>query len=367
MTTKNIMVFNVAAESVGALSILQDIHREVVQLGDVRIKWFFVLGRADLPESATLKVLRFPWVKKSWFHRLFFDWFVAPRLVKQHEIDEVLSLQNLAIPRVKKPQTIYIHQSLPFSNHRFSLLGDPLFWVYQNIIGPMIISSIKKADSVIVQTRWMKQACILKSGVDETKIHVIPPRINIEPKDLFKPTKEALSTFFYPAAAMKYKNHTLILRACRQLQRRGISGYSVIFTLSGDENEYAEKLFQEAKSEDMPIQFVGALSREEVFEYYARSVLLFPSYIETFGLPLLESRLHGGIILASDTPFAREILEGYVNAHFFDTFDDGALATLMERSVRGELPYEDTPQKSEMEYTAQSVLRRVYFGPAKLP
>lgn len=357
---RNIMVFNVAAESVGALSILQDVHRDAVQRADADVNWIFVLGRADLPESESIAVLRYPWVKKSWFHRLFFDWFVAPGLIKKYGIDTVLSLQNLSIPRVDRPQTIYVHQSLPFSTHRFSFFKDTLFWVYQNVIGQMMIGSIRKADSVIVQTHWMKEACLRKTGVDETKIHVIPPRMTMTPKNLFSPTKEAYTTFFYPAAAMRYKNHILILSACKLLLERGVKGFSVVFTLSGKENDYARRLFERAKSECLPIVFTRELPRDAVFDYYARSVLLFPSYIETFGLPLLESRVHGSVVLAADAPFSREILEGYSNASFFGAFDADALAALMERSIRGELPYTDAPEEREPKHTAgQSVLQRI--------
>ena len=63
------------------------------------------------------------------------------------------------------------------------------------------------------------------------------------------------------------------------------------------------------------------MSREEVFERYTNSILIFPSYVESFGLPLLEARLSGTYILASDRSFSREILEGYDKASFFEADD----------------------------------------------
>ena len=58
-----------------------------------------------------------------------------------------------------------------------------------------------------------------------------------------------------------------------------------------------------------------------MFDLYARSILVFPSYVETFGLPLLEARKSGTYILASDCSFSREILEGYEKALFFGETD----------------------------------------------
>lgn len=325
----NIMVFDVAAESVGALSILRDFHRKVVEQAEEGKLWIFVLGRADLPESERVKILRFPWIKKSWFHRLFFDCFVAPCLVKKYKVDEVLSLQNLAVPRVRCPQTVYLHQSLPFSEYRFSFFEEPLFWTYQNIIGRMILRSIKKADSVIVQTRWMKKACVERTGCDESKFQVQPPEIVIVPKAFFTPSPKMLSTFFYPAAPFSYKNHRIILEACKILKQQGVSDYKVLLTFSGTENKLAGELAEESRRHDLPIKFLGSLNREEVFEYYTRTVLLFPSYIETFGLPMLEAKLHGSMILASDCPFSHEILDGYERARFFEPFKLDALVLQM--------------------------------------
>jgi glycosyltransferase involved in cell wall biosynthesis len=323
----NIMVFDVAAESVGALSILHDFHRDVVRRAEEGKRWFFVLGRTDLPESASVRVLRFPWVKKSWFHRLFFDWFVAPRLVKKYEIDEVLSLQNLTVPRVLQPQTVYLHQSLPFSEYRFSFFAEPLLWTYQNIIGRMILRSIKKADAVIVQTKWMKTACMEKTGCRESKFTVAPPEIVITPQAFFSPSAQSLSTFFYPASPFSYKNHKIILEACKILEKQGEHSISVLFTLSGSENRISRELLAETKRLNLPIKFLGPLSRGDVFNYYSQSVLLFPSYIETFGLPLLEARVHGSFVLASNCPFSHEILDGYERTRFFDPSDAEQLAS----------------------------------------
>ena len=70
---------------------------------------------------------------------------------------------------------------------------------------------------------------------------------------------------------------------------------------------------------------------------YNRSTLIFPSYIETVGLPLLEARELGSIILASDCPFSREVLDGYENAYYFDPFNPQELADYMKRVISGDI------------------------------
>jgi glycosyltransferase involved in cell wall biosynthesis len=337
----NIMVFNVPAETVGALSILNEFYNEAKLWKDKDINWIFVLSKPFLEETDNIKVLRFPWVKKSWWHRLYFDNVVALMLIKKYNIDKVLSFQNMIIPHTKIKQILYVHNSLPFIDYKFTLKENRHLWIYQNIIGRSIIKSIKKADKVIVQTEWMKKACIKKSGIECGKIDVIPPRINIEINSFFEPNEKSLSTFFYPASEFTYKNHKVIVEACKKLKDRNIKNFKVIFTLKGDENEHISQLFKESKEQQLPIEFVGRLTREQVFNLYTKSVLLFPSYIETFGLPMLEAKLHKGIILASDCPFSHEILDGYENAYFFNPFDISRLVELIYLTINKYIEYKD--------------------------
>lgn len=64
-------------------------------------------------------------------------------------------------------------------------------------------------------------------------------------------------------------------------------------------------------------------------EEYCMSALIFPSYIETVGLPLVEAMSVGAVILAADCEYAHEVLDGYENAFFFDPFKPAKLVELM--------------------------------------
>lgn len=343
----NIIVFDVPAESGGALSILRDFHNAVQNHSDETVQWTFVLSTATLEEAKNIRVLNFPWVKKSWFHRLFFDNFVAPKLVVNSKANRVFSLQNVMV-KTEVDQIVYMHQSLPFSEYKFSLLREPKFWIYQNIIGTMIKKSILKAKTIVVQSQWIKNACVKKTNVDSDKIVVISPEVEVEVNGCFKPTKKALKTFFYPAKPIVYKNHEVILEASRLLKQHKINDYEILFTFDGNENLHAMKLYKQAKRHDLPITFMGSLERERVFELYKKSVLLFPSHIETFGLPLLEARKHGTPIIASDTSFAKEILSNYSKVSFFQTFNALALSACLLSSLGGDIRGQtlDTPTDS---------------------
>lgn len=335
----NIMVFDVPAEHGGALSILNEFYAEVAHHDDKDINWIFVLGKPSLESQPNIEVLNFPWIKKSWWHRLYFDYVIAPKLVKKYEVDRIFSLQNVTVPFVGVDQTLYVHQSLPFAEHRFNLRESRISWIYQNIIGKLILRSIRKAKKVVVQTQWLKEVCATKGNISREKIEIVPPKIELEIKSKFVPTKNALTTFFYPAGATMYKNHEVIVEACRILVRKGAGDFLVIFTLTGDENKNTAELLSIVRQEGLPVEFTGTMSREDVFDFYSKSVLLFPSYIETFGLPMLEARLHETVVVASDCSFSHEILDGYENAYFFNPFDAEQLAYYMMGFLSGRIEY----------------------------
>ena len=130
------------------------------------------------------------------------------------------------------------------------------------------------------------------------------------------------------------------MEACEKLVENGMADFQFIFTLNGEENNHIKNLYNKIKEKNLPISFIGGITREEVFNYYSESVLIFPSYIETYGLPMLEAKLHKGIILASDCLFSHEILDGYKNAYFFDPFKKEELSKLIFKIYSGKIIYQ---------------------------
>lgn len=323
-----ILVYDVAAENGGALTVLNSFYEEFCQ--DTENEYLFVLSVCRLEERPHIRTLNYPWIKKSRLHRLYFDHFVAHRLVKKYQADEVLSLQNIELPHAKVPQTVYEHNALPFSEYRFGWTEAANLWIYQQILGRMIKRSIRRADKVIVQTEWMKKEIVRQCRIAPEKITVKFPTVEMLPTEAYHlDTKRPV--FFYPANDAAYKNHRTFLKACSLLQESGCSGYEVIWTVTGEESEGIRILRKEAEARALPIVFAGPMPRRKLFDLYASSVLVFPSYIETIGLPLLEARSAGAWILAADCLYAREMAGDYERAEFFDIFDAEALSRMMRR------------------------------------
>ena len=72
-----ILVYDVAADSGGAATVLKSFYEEFCQ--DRENEYVFVLSVFELPETKHIRVLNYPWIKKSPLHRLYFDQIRARR------------------------------------------------------------------------------------------------------------------------------------------------------------------------------------------------------------------------------------------------------------------------------------------------
>lgn len=321
-----IMVYDVAAESGGAMTILKQYYEDFLSKNNN--EYFFVISNQCLITQENVKVLSYPFVKKSWLHRLYFDYLLAPKLIKEYKIDRVFSLQNMRMPRVKVHQTVYFHNLLALTKEKFCFFLHPRLWIYKNVIGRLIRHSLKHADRIIVQAEWIKKQCIEELKVDSQIIEVEQPIISLLSGD-GENRKSDVCTFFYPANGEYFKNHRQVVSACKLLKEQGIHDYKVCFTLEGTENKDIKKIQKIVCRENLPIEFLGYLSKERMIDMYLSSVLVFPSYIETIGLPLLEAKNFGMRILCADCQYAHAALEGYQGVEYFEHSTPIQIADLM--------------------------------------
>ena len=287
----------------------------------------------ELSEAEHLKVVRLN--KGSWLNRLWFETIELPKLVANIDPDLIISLQNMPIRGCRQPQYVYLHQSLQYCPKRFSFLKsvERSLAIRQHLICEMYRRTLPKADRIFVQTNWIKEATKRWIGWEERSadITVVPFALDVERLPIRAYEGQQTRMFFYPARADVYKNHEVVVEACKNLVARGIDEFKVLFSIGPRENAYAQRLA--TTSHHLPIEFAGNLPYESVWDLYSKSVLLFPSYLETCGLPLLEGREAGTRIIASDLPFSHEALDGYANAEFFKHDSPQQLATLMQASL----------------------------------
>lgn len=319
----NIMIYDIAAEYGGAETVLRSYY-ERARLDSVNF-YYFVVSRIILEETDNISVIYLMKTYKNWIGRILIDNLIMPQKVRKLKVDKIISLQNTIIPHVNVYQDVYVHNVIPFSEYSFSITMNVKLWVYQKIIGRIIVNSIRKANKVIVQTDWMKEAIIRKCGIHNEKVQIEPILINIEVHKMY--SKQECVSFFYPASPEVYKNHVTLIKALALLQQFQSRGYRVVLTIQKDE---LPRVWQRRVNENrIPIDFVGRIDFNEMQIYYQKSVLIFPSYLETIGLPLIEAMQFSCPIIVADCEYSRFALRDYNNVNFFPPFDEKLLAKLL--------------------------------------
>ena len=71
---------------------------------------------------------------------------------------------------------------------------------------------------------------------------------------------------------------------------------------------------------------LGAVDNERLYELYDRAnILIFPTHNESFGIVTIEAMARGLVILISDVPGMREVVEEGRNGYFFPPGDTNAM------------------------------------------
>ena len=325
---KKILVNVVSAEYGGAKSIIDEFIKSTEKIYD-NFEFIFILSKLKYTKTFNATFLNFSWVKKNIFFRIYFEFFTLPFLIKRYNPSFILSFTNFVSFFSKVPHILYFQTPIPLSNYKFSIFNDFKLWFFKNIISVLVLLSLKKCYKIIVQTNCIKSNLIKKLKINPSKIFIIKPNLIEEPNGIFN-IKNFRNTFVYPANAYVYKNHMYILKASKLLISRGINNFTIIFTLNRNESNLTKKLFNYTKIHNLPVSFDGFVNRETIMEYYHKFILIFPSSLETFGLPLMEAKSHNTPILSSNLCFSKEILQNYQLSSFFNLDNPKNLATLIE-------------------------------------
>ena len=317
----HIIINDIAAERGGALTILRQFYNYIKD-NCKEDKWTFLLGSNVLEETDNIKIITLPNIKKNHWKKVWFDCIKGRTFIESLQPDVVFSSQNIITFGLKVPQVVYVHQSIPFQNIKdfsFFRSNERKIAFIQKIIGFFIIKSVQHANAVIVQTPWMLEAVSKKSNINKSKITVAKPDSETVP--INTSAKFSAKCFFYPTNNNIYKNIDTVIKACDLLVSSGIDDFKVKLTLLPGTINHPN------------IECIGYLNRDELFKHYASSVLLFPSYIETVGLPLLEAASLGMPIIVADCPYAHDVLEVYDNVSYFPPFEYKKLAFYMGKTI----------------------------------
>jgi glycosyltransferase involved in cell wall biosynthesis len=126
-----------------------------------------------------------------------------------------------------------------------------------------------------------------------------------------------------------------ILNAARKLERGGFDRFEVWLTMDGSETRYAARIAREFLDLST-VKWLGVLPRAEIMRLYGEAdCLIFPSKLETWGMPITEFKATGKPILAANLPYAHETVGEYGKVAFFEVGDDTQLDAMMQQAASG--------------------------------
>ena len=279
-------------------------------------------------EYRNIKFIEFKKMRWSYFHRLFYEFIYFYFLSIKLKPYLWFSLNDISSNVKSEKRVVYCHNPSPFRGvHLNDLFDQPKLFFFTLFYKYLYKININKNNFVIVQQHQLKNIFSETFKLPLTKIITATPNIdNIKKfnQDLINESSKKI--FFFPTYPRPFKNIEVICEAVLLLKLQNITNFEVIVTIDGTENGYSKRILKKY-GHLKNIRFIGSIGRDEVFYYYSIiDFLLFPSKLETWGLPITEFKNFRKPILVSNLGYAIETVGRYDYVNFFNPDDSTELA-----------------------------------------
>jgi glycosyltransferase involved in cell wall biosynthesis len=264
----------------GVQNYAKGIVKELLKSGNIEI----VAPSGQLPQSG------FPVKKIGFFSGFIWEQIFLPLYMLGKKDAVLLNLCNSA-PLFIRNQVVTIHD-LAFEEKQnwFS----PLFQAWYRFMIPRIC---KRAKLIVTVSEFSKRKIVEKYGIKESKIIIAPPGI---PEFKFSQNKQDIGDYvLLTGIADPRKNADFIIEYIDQLKQKGLK----LVALGDDQGPFQSGSIQQNES----ILYLKHVSFPEYCPLVKNAkVLIYPSYYEGFGIPILESLCMGTPVIASDIEVFKE-------------------------------------------------------------
>jgi glycosyltransferase involved in cell wall biosynthesis len=203
-----------------------------------------------------------------------------------------------------------------------------------------LFTRMANVDEFIVQTPSMKSLLEVRTK-GKIPVNVMPfvkNNISFFPK--FKAPKKIIKKdfiFLYVASGEPHKNHRQLIAAWCLLAKEGIFPFLKLTLERQNFTELCSWLDETVAQHCLKVENLGNLPHPEITSLYDRvDALIYPSFFESFGLPLIEARQAGLPVLASELDYVRDILDPE------QSFDPSSVVSIA-RAVKRYLGLEENP------------------------
>lgn len=263
--------------------------------------------------------------KNIFFIGLYF--FGFPRLLKKLQIDLVFNFGDVIIP-TKIPQIYFFDWAYAVYSEKYIWEGmaikDFLLRKTKVFLIDRYISSVK---ITLAQTKNISNRLKLKYNIENVKVIPTPIGFDFSKTHSYKEFNlpENKKYFLYPATFSTHKNFDVLIRLGNLIMEENLP-FLIVLTI--DEIVGAD-FIAEMKINNLDCIFnVGKIAGIHMPSLYQQcDVLLFPTLLETYGLPYIEAMGFEKPILTSNLDFAHAICDDV--AFYFDPFDAKSILKIM--------------------------------------
>lgn len=244
------------------------------------------------------------------------------------KLENVLYFGNLP-PLVKsKNSIVYFHNSFLVMDFNTLLTKGFSLFVKYSLQRIYIKYFIENVDLVACQTKNIKQLFIKQ--YDFHNVDLLP-FFRVCDKNESK-TMSKKYDFCYVSLAYPHKNHKLLFDAMNILAHRNVKA-TLVVTIEDDKEELLDIIDEINEIGIVHIDNLGLMPKNEVCNVYRESnCLCFPSFEETFGLPLIEAAMMGLDVIASDLDYVYQVIKPSL---VFDPDDAEDVADKIEEYLQG--------------------------------
>lgn len=267
--------------------------------------------------------------------RLRFTYRELPRLAQRWEADLYFSAGEYApvsapCPRIAAFRNPNVFTDLP---EPWPLRQRPRLWALRGLAE----LSARTCDRILFvsedSARWIGD----RVRLPDSRRAVVHHGIDL---DTWKPSGNgslhAVPYILSVSSIYRYKNYVRLVEAYARLAARIPDVPDLVIVGDDQDPEYSARLRATiAASGELAqrIHVLGEVPYAEVRRYYENaSLFVFPSYLETFGHPLLEAMASGVPTVAADIPVFREVAGDA--AFYGDPHDSESLARAMGEALR---------------------------------
>lgn len=301
MTARHLVVSAVNLTEGGPLTVLiESLDAATATLSD---EWRITALVHDcaLISNDRVRTIAFPQAKKRWLNRIWLEWFGFRKLSRELQADLWVSLHDMTPVIEAKRQAVYCHNPSPF--YRPSLTEawfDPVFFAFNKLYMQLYACFIRRNDAVIVQQSWLRDAFRERLGHPNVVV-AYPSNISAKaPQEgareqavapLRVPTAEQPLRLLYPALPRVFKNMEVLCEALTLLPEELAQRIDLRLTFNRNEGRWARTLAD--RYGNLPgVSLLGRRNRAEMTaEYRNCDLVLFPSRLETWGLPITEAKI----------------------------------------------------------------------------